>query len=883
VSTTSPSAGPSTTGSALATTGSALPTTGSAAATMGSALGADADRRLTYTPAADVWDEMLAAPGEPRAHWVPLVRWLRGQGKTEMARRWEQGRRLIHENGVTYNVYGDPRGMHRPWELDALPLVVSSAEWSRVEHALAQRARVLNLVLADLYGPQRLVRDGLLPPELVYANPAFLRPCHGITLPGDIALHVYAADLARASDGGFWVIADRTQAPSGAGYALENRIVVSRTLPEIFRENRVQRLAAFFGTLRDTLRGLALRHRENPRIVLLTPGPYNETYFEHAYLARYLGFTLVEGADLTVRDSVVYLKTLGGLEPVDVIMRRLDDAFCDPLSLRTDSSLGVAGLMQAVRANNVVVANSLGSGVVETAALMAFLPSLCKHLLDEELAMPSVATWWCGHDEALDYVVEHLDELVIKPAFPVFGHEPIFGSALSAAARDDLLARVRARPHEYVAQEQVALSTAPVWTQEGLQPRHVVLRTFGVANGDDYRIMPGGLARVATSRDSLVVSMQRGGGSKDTWIGSDGPVSAMTLLRPPGAPIELTRGGSELPSRVADNLFWLGRYIERAEGTVRLLRVILARLADEASGSEVPELTTLLAALAGHVGLEEGLAPPVGDFDAATRERAVLDFLRAHAPARALRPTLASAQRLASILRDQISLDTWRVLNQLADHLPSRTALHGVTLGDALERMNELVLGLAAFNGLSVENMTRGQGWRFTDIGRRIERALFLVTLCQETMITPDADETRILEALLETADCAITYRRRYLGTVQPAPVLDLLFTDETNPRSLVFQVRALAEHVERLPRSGGEALRTTEERTAIAALARLRMARPEELAAVGLHGERVQLADMLADLGNEVITLSDTITQSYLSHAATTRALSGYAFGGAV
>ncbi len=841
---------------------------------------ADADRSLAYTPTDDVWDEMLAAPGEPRPHWAPVVRWLRNQGRTEMARRWELGRRLIHENGVTYNVYGDPRGMHRPWELDAVPLVVSSAEWHRLERALAQRAHVLNLILTDLYGPQRLLHDGLLPPEIVYANPAFLRPCHGVALPGDVALHVYAADLARAADGRFWVIADRTQAPSGAGYALENRIVVSRTLPEVFRECRVQRLAAFFGTLRDSLRGLALRHRENPRIVLLTPGPYNETYFEHAYLARYLGFTLVEGADLTVRDSVVYLKTLGGLEPVDVILRRLDDAFCDPLSLRTDSSLGVAALMQAVRAHNVVVANGLGSGVVETAALMAFLPSLCKHLLDEDLAMPSVATWWCGHADALAYVVEHLESLVIKPAFPIFGHEPIFGSALSASMRSDLLDRLRARPHEYVAQEQVALSTAPVWTQDGLQPRHVVLRTFGVASDDGYRVMPGGLARVATSRESLVVSMQRGGGSKDTWVGTDGPVSAMTLLPPPGAPIELTRGGSELPSRVADNLFWLGRYVERAEGTVRLLRSVLSRLADEASGSVVPELPILLAALAAHAGLEDDLVAPDLDADPAMRERAVLDFLRAHAPTRALRPTLASAQRLASISRDQISLDTWRVLNQLEDYLPPRNALRALTLGDAIERMNQLVLAMAAFNGLTLENMTRGQGWRFTDIGRRLERSFFLVTVLRHTMVAPCPDETRLLEALLETADSAITYRRRYLGTVQPAPVLDLLATDETNPRALVFQVRAIAEHVERLPRAGGEALRTAEERTAIAALARLRMVVPEELAAVGLHGERVQLADLLHDLAGELVSISDAITESYLSHATATRPLSGYGAG---
>jgi uncharacterized alpha-E superfamily protein len=345
--------------------------------------------------------------------------------------------------------------------------------------------------------------------------------------------------------------------------------------------------------------------------------------------------------------------------------------------------------------------------------------------------------------------------------------------------------------------------------------------------------------------------------------------------------MELTRGGSELPSRVADNLFWLGRYVERAEGTVRLFRSVLSRLADEASGSEVPELPILLAALAAHAGLEDDLVSPEFEVEAAMRERAVLDFLRAHGPTRALRPTLASAQRLASISRDQISLDTWRVLNQLDGYLPPRDEVRALGLGEAIERMNQLVLAMAAFNGLSLENMTRGQGWRFTDIGRRIERSLFLVGLFRHTMVTPCRDETRLLEALLETADSAITYRRRYLGTVQPAPVLDLLATDETNPRALVFQVRALAEHVERLPRAGGEALRTAEERTAIAALARLRMAVPDELAAVGLHGERVQLADLLRQLTGEIVSLSNAVTESYLSHAATTRPLPGYGTAG--
>jgi uncharacterized circularly permuted ATP-grasp superfamily protein/uncharacterized alpha-E superfamily protein len=838
-------------------------------------------RSLAYTPVADAWDEMLAAPGEPRPHWAPFVRWLDGLAPPEMARRWEQARRLIHENGVTYNVYGDPRGMHRPWELDALPLLIAPAEWVGVERALVQRAQLLNLILADLYGPQRLLRERHLPAELVWAHPGFLRPCHGIRHPRDVLLHLYAADLARAPDGGLWVMADRTQAPSGAGYALENRLVLSRTLAEVFRDCHVQRLASFFATLRATLGSLALHHRDNPRVVLLTPGPYNETYFEHAYLARYLGFTLVEGGDLTVRDDAVYLKTLGGLEPVDVILRRLDDAFCDPLSLRADSSLGVAGLVHAVRAGNVMVANALGSGLIETSALMAFLPGLCRLLLGEELEMPSVATWWCGQDDAMAYVTEHLERLVIKPAFPASGLEPVFGHALDAAERDALLRRLRARPHEYVAQEQVALGTAPVWLDERVEPRHLVLRSFLVASDDGYRAMPGGLTRVATSRDSLVVSMQRGGGSKDTWVLSDRPVSPVTLLRPPGPPIELRRGGSEVPSRVADNLFWLGRQVELAESTARLLRTVAARLADEASGSEVVELPVLLAVLAAHVGLEGGPPELPAGADHAARRRVVHRSLRDESAPRALRATIVAAQRLASISRDQISLDTWRVLKQLDAHLRPRGATAPM-LGETLDSLSQIVLSLAAFSGLGMENMTRGQGWRFADMGRRIERALFLVTLLRGTLIRSRDDETPVLEALLEIADCAITYRRRYLGAVQVAAVLDLLLTDETNPRSVVFQVQALAEHVERLPRAGGEGRRTPEERIAIGMLTRLRLVEPETLDEADAAGMRGRLAALLDDIAAEVPALSDAVTQSYLSHAVGPQPLSTVVTGGA-
>ena len=416
-----------------------------------------------YAPEGRAFDEMVSARGVVRPHGAGLVGALEALGPAEMSARLEAARQTIRDHDVTYNVYGDPLGMDRPWQLDIVPLPVAPDSWARFEAGLAQRARLLDLILADLYDGQRLLRDRLLPPALVYANPGFLRPCHGLPVIGGRHLHLHAADLARTPDGTVWVLADRTQAPSGAGYALENRIALSRSLPEAFRDCRVQRLAPFFRGLREMLYALAPRPTDAPRVVLLTPGPFNETYFEHAYLARYLGFMLVEGGDLTVRDEAVFLKTVEGLQPVDVVLRRMDDGFCDPLELRGDSSLGVAGLVQAVRAGRVAVANALGSGVLETPAMLPFLPGLCRHLLGEDLALPSVPTWWCGQPRECDHVIARLGEMVIKPAFSRVRRDPVFGAQLSRREREALVDEIRARPGEFVGQTALALSTAPVW------------------------------------------------------------------------------------------------------------------------------------------------------------------------------------------------------------------------------------------------------------------------------------------------------------------------------------------------------------------------------------------------------------------------------------
>ncbi|HEX8340956.1 MAG TPA: circularly permuted type 2 ATP-grasp protein, partial [Tepidisphaeraceae bacterium] len=456
------------------------------------------------------FDEMAEPGGALRPHWRMLVSQLDDLGPEERQQRWALARRLIHDNGITHNVYGDERGLDRPWNLDFVPLLIAAAEWQTLTRGLQQRARLLDRLLADLYGPATTVAAGVLPQELVYANPAFLRPCHGVRVPRDTYLHLYGVDLVRGVGGRITVLSDRTQAPSGAGYALENRIVLSQALPAIYRQCNVRRLAPFFVALRQTLAGLAPSGRDNPRVVLLTPGPYNETYFEHAYLARYLGYTLVQGGDLTVRDGKVFLKTLSGLQRVDVILRRVDDDYCDPLELRAGSYLGVPGLLGAVRDNNVAVANALGSGALQGPCFLPFMPRLCRHLLGEELLLDSVTTWWCGDPDSLRYALGRLDTLVIKPAYPSRKADPVFGATLGAADLAALAARIAARPAAFVAQEPHVSATAPALDSDRLTSGPFVLRTYLAAGGDDgYTLLPGGLTRT-TPAESNVAGLQKG-------------------------------------------------------------------------------------------------------------------------------------------------------------------------------------------------------------------------------------------------------------------------------------------------------------------------------------------------------------------------------------
>jgi uncharacterized circularly permuted ATP-grasp superfamily protein/uncharacterized alpha-E superfamily protein len=824
------------------------------------------DSVWNYEATPGFYDEVFGSGTQLRPHWQALADSLNGMGNQGLTGRWREGQRLIHDNGITYNVYSDPESTSRPWPLDPVPLMMDPAEWKTIEAAVIQRATLFNSILADLYGPQRLLREKMLPAELVFPNPAFLRPCCGIEPPGGVFLHMYAADLARSPDGQWWVLADRTQAPSGAGYALENRLVTTRVLPDVFRASHIRRLANFFQTYRDALQRLVPANRENPRIVLLTPGPYNETYFEHAFLARYLGYTLVEGGDLTVRDNRVYLKTLGGLLPVDVIVRRQDDQFCDPLELRGDSMLGVPALVQAVRSGNVAIANALGSGLAESAAYAAFLPGLSRLLLKEDLKIPTVATWWCGQAEPLQYVLDHVGDLVLKPTFPGTRGDPIFGAVLGNKERAKLLDKVRAEPGRYVAQERVALSTVPVWEDGPLNPRHMVVRVYAVPSGGSYAVMPGGLTRVSTSLDNMVVSIQRGGGSKDTWVLGDGPAPPFSLLRPATHPLDVSRATFDLPSRVADNLFWLGRYTERVEAVVRITRAILSRVFQEEDATRAAGLNAGLQTLAA-LGYVEGDKP-------AAAEHEVLCMVYDPDASSGLVWNIHQVRRVAWLLRDRISVDAWLILNQLDQQFSTHPPSDEFRVSAALDRLNHAIITLSAFGGLVMESMTRGDGWRFLDIGRRLERAIQMVELLRHGLAADSAGGVGVLEAILEMADSSITYRSRYLTSVQVDLVLDLLLVDEANPRSIAFQLARLREHIGELPGSRTSTRRPPEERMALSLLNTVQLIDVRELARSNGHPAAEARDALLGKLITDLSLLSDTLSRSYFSHAPLSRRL---------
>jgi uncharacterized circularly permuted ATP-grasp superfamily protein/uncharacterized alpha-E superfamily protein len=825
------------------------------------------------------YDEMVDAhgadgahgTGAPRAHWAGFLRHLEAMPPAALLRASEFVHDAIASDGVTYNVYADPKGVSRPWELDLLPFILPAAEWRLIEAGVAQRARLLDAVLRDLYGPQTLLAEGLIPPALVFGQRSYLWPVHGIVPPGGTMMHVFAVDLARSRDGRWWILADRTRGPSGAGYALQNRMTLSRAFPNPFRELQVEQLAPFFRALQDSIYRLSAAGTEAPLAVLLTPGPYNETYFEHSFLARYLGFPLVEGQDLIVRGDHVYLKTLRGLRRVHAILRRLDDDYCDPVELRADSALGIPGLLHVVRAGNVVLANALGSALLETAAFTGFYAAVSERLFGESLKMPSIATWWCGEAPALAYVERHLDELVIKPAYPSMRMEPVFGHTLDEAGKAALVGRLHAQPHAYVAQEWVRLSHSPTWGREGqaamgLVPRATSLRVFAVATPNGYTVMPGALTRVAP-QDGDVVSMQWGGSSKDTWMLADRPVPRIPLQKPRLGVEDVSKSVVDIASRVGENLYWMGRYAERSEGLARLLRAGLVRIVD-ADLDEVPALESLTEVT---VRLKvfstreadgktiSPLAPP--NLVAAVVDPAIPNGLAAN---------VRRLHSCANQVRERMSTDNWHVFHRLYQRFPGPQA----PLGAALESLDETMMACVSLAGFAMDDMTQDESWQFLLLGRRLERLAHLAGVVMHVLRLRPTERGSALEWLLEAANSIVTFRARYRREPELLPVVHLVVFDETNPHAVAFQLCELSLMLERTATELGQDLPRTLSsellQPVVRALRAVALSGFEQESGPALEGACSELAATLFHAERVAYQLSDELQRRFFSHAGT-------------
>ncbi|WP_306144860.1 circularly permuted type 2 ATP-grasp protein [Roseibium sp. MMSF_3412] len=782
----------------------------------------------SYRPFPGVSDELLDPAGNVRPVWQPFLDHLSSLSTDEINDRFARGNQYLNDAGVYFRQYGQDGALEREWPLSHIPVVIGEGDWQAIADGLVQRAELLEKVVGDIYGENRLVSEGYLPASLIAESPEWQRPLVGVTPRSGYFLHFLAFEIGRGPDGTWWVLSDRAQAPSGAGFALENRVATGRIFNEFFAKANVHRLAGFFRRFRDHL--LDLRGEQDSRVSILTPGPLNDTYFEHAYIARYLGFMLLEGEDLTVANGRLMVRTVAGLKPISVLWRRLDSAWTDPVELNEESHIGTPGMVEAVREGTVTMVNALGTGILETRALLAFLPRICEHFLGTSLKLPNVATWWCGEETTRTYVKDNAASMMFSPALSTAlpftsGHTDFLGRDSEKFHKGILENWIDTEKGRLVAQEAVTLSTTPAYHEGTLVPRPMSLRVFLARTQNGWEVMSGGFARIGKEPSASAIAMQSGGSAADVWIVGTRKLAMDTLLHQSESPFFKSQSGA-LPSRAADNLFWLGRYVERAEGAVRLLRAYHARLLETAD-PEAP----LVARTAEY--LEDiGVAP----------ENPIPEGLCS---------MLQSAVNSAGKVRDRFSVDGWLALNDLAQ---TANGARRVMKDDAdvPRAMSLLLRKITGFSGLVHENMYRFTGWRFLSIGRALERANRMADLLS-VFTGPDAPDGA-LELLLEVGDSAMSMSRRYAVSLSHATVLDLLAMDPKNPRSVMYQLTDMKEHIDVLPGASENGYLSDLARAVLQIHTSLAVATPETLTQEALGELRDQIAFLSVELSDAYI-----------------------------
>ena len=814
-------------------------------------------------------DECFDFEGDVKEHWKKLLTNIELLDTEELKGRQQELLTLLKENGVTYNVYGDTDGLNRPWLLDMLPLLISAAEWRITVRGMKQRAYVLNKILEDIYGERRLLKEKIIPPELIYAHSGFLRPCDKIKLPGENQLILYASDLSRGPDGKVWVLKDRTQAPSGMGYALENRSALSRVLPELFKGHKTTKLGGFFNSMMEAFLEISPQGKEHPRIVLLTPGPRNETYFEHAFLASHMGFTLAQGDDLVARDGFVWIKTVEGLEKVDVILRRVDDGYCDPLELREDSHLGIPGLLEVVRRGNVSIANPLGSSILENTGLMAFMHNIFKYFLNEDPIFKMVATWWCGQKKEMDYVIQHIDELVIKKIDRTSGSGTVIGSRLSKTEKQTLIEKIKVQPYLYVGQEEVGFSTSPVFTKDKLEPRYTVFRTFLVASKGDYEVMPGGLSRCSPEKGSFLVSNQDGGIAKDTWVETQAKSVTTTLIHHADL-----RRKAVLPSRAAENLYWVGRYSQRVLRTSRFIRIVLRNLTQSgysSSGQESEAQKALLQTVTHLTSSYPGFIEEDENFTTDEKLREIHKLICNPSQEGGILFTVNNLIKAMYAVSDKWAVDNWRIIDDIEDSKRKLEMLETDGIRHVFSSLDKLNGSLLSFLEMNRQSMYRGEGWLMYRIGQLIEEISLELTQYRAllTFQYEESVEFQILEALLVSNQNLSNYRSVYRTYFDIAPALDLLFLNKQNPISILSQLEMLMKFVDQLPQRAKGAHDSDISNLVFECYSQARLITIDDLMKVDPElNVRANLDGVCEQLSSKISKLSVALTATYFSHS---------------
>jgi uncharacterized circularly permuted ATP-grasp superfamily protein/uncharacterized alpha-E superfamily protein len=823
------------------------------------------------------YDEFIDNSGGIRPAWAELADVITERGRAGLDRLRDTVGGLVDKDGITYiqidqngepvtNGHGASPG---PWRLDGLPLLISADDWKVLEAGLLQRSRLLDAVLTDLYGQQCSITSGLLPPQLVFGHPGYVRAARGVDIPGRHQLFMYGCDLSRDDSGTFRVNADWTQAPSGAGYALADRRVVAHAMPDLYERIGPRPTSPFAQALRLALIDAAPDAAEDPNVVVLSPGIHSETAFDQAYLATVLGFPLVESADLVVRDGKLWMRSLGNLKRVDVVLRRVDADYVDPLDLRADSRLGVVGLVEVQRRGAVTVVNTLGSGVLESPALRRFLPELAGLLLGESPLLHTAPVFWGGIDAERSHIVANLASLLIKSTV---GAETIVGPALSRRQRTNLTARIEASPWQWIGQELPQFSSAPVdYRAGGLMSAAVGLRLFAVAQRGGYAPMIGGLGYVMASGNAAYNLNTVA--AKDVWVRPTERARSETVTIPSVELPAMSGAGAQGVSspRVLSDLFWLGRYGERAENLARLLTVTRERYHEfrHRQGTEESECVPVLLGALGHItGTDTGAEGDHHEMIAvapSTLWSLTVDRDRPGSLAQ-------SVERLglaARAVRDQLSTDTWSVLAAVERAVARRADSPPESLaeGDALlaAAQQQTLAGMLALAGVAAESMVHDVGWTMMDIGKRIERSLGLSALLRATLTqtrSPGAEEV-ITESALVACESSVIYRRRNLGKVSVAAVAELALFDGTNPRSLIYSLERVRADLKTLPGASGS---SRPERLVDEISTRLRRLDPDDLEYVDDDGQRAELAGLLDAIHASLRDLSDVITETQLS-----------------